>query len=90
VWQITEAGLTVIIKKLLVHADLELKEVLLTGLVKVLECGVNENEENVLATNFESLGGLTLLEQMQYDKNQRIGEMASEILKRYYIIEEIH
>ena len=90
VWQITEAGLTVIIGKLLAYADPELKEVLLNGLAKVLECGVSEHEENLLAINFESLGGLTLLEQMQYDKNKKIGELAGNIIKRYYPTEDIH
>eukprot|EP00826_Nyctotherus_ovalis_P040097 TRINITY_DN3909_c0_g3_i1.p1 TRINITY_DN3909_c0_g3~~TRINITY_DN3909_c0_g3_i1.p1 ORF type:complete len:271 (-),score=39.45 TRINITY_DN3909_c0_g3_i1:132-944(-) len=84
VWQIVEAGFTTVIKRLLPCADLELQETLLYGLVKILECGATKNEENQLAMHFESLGGLELLEQMQYNKNEEIAKFAAKIVKQYY------
>lgn len=69
-------------------AEPQLKVRMLQALHTILSCGDSEEEENKLAEYLDSLGGVTKISDLQYDKNEEVYKNAVAILKDFYITEE--
>lgn len=97
VWSVVEQGALKAFVEAIKQSNPDFILTALEVISHVLECGVDAGgiegadpiTENYLASEFEELGGVSRLEELQMHSNRKICECSLEILAKYYHTEEI-